>query len=78
MDPASHPLPLVQELLGVAAVELSHPPLPLRLVFDALVLADGFAVLHGHLGLVGAHLFALPAVANNWFFLCEVFLFRHI
>lgn len=61
---ASHPLPLVQELLGVAAVQLSHSPLPLRLVFDALVLADGFAVLHGHLGLVGSHLFALPAIAR--------------
>lgn len=60
----SHPLPLVQELLGVATVQLSHSPLPLRLVFDALVLADGFAVLHGHLGLVGAHLFALSAVAG--------------
>lgn len=62
-----HPLPLVQELLGVAAVQLSHSPLPLRLVFDALVLADGFAVLHGHLGLVGTHLFALSAIARVHF-----------
>lgn len=75
---ASHPLPLVQELLGVAAVQLSHSPLPLRLVFDALVLADGFAVLHGHLGLVGSHLFALPAIARIVFvkyFFCVKYFF---
>lgn len=34
-------------------------PLSLCLVFYALVLADGFAVFHGHLGLVGSHFFAL-------------------
>lgn len=40
-------------------------PLPLGFVFDALVLADGFAVLHGHLGLVGTHLFALSGGAEQ-------------
>lgn len=36
------------------------PPLSLCLVFDTFVLADCFTVFHGHLGLVGTHLFALP------------------
>lgn len=44
---------------------MRSPPLSLGLVFDGLVLADGFAVLHGHLGLVGAHLFALPGEEKN-------------
>lgn len=45
----------------LSGVNLWDPPLSLCLVFYALVLADGFAVFHGHLGLVGAHFFALPA-----------------
>ena len=40
------------------------PPFSLGFVFDALVLADGFTVLHGHLGLVRPHLFALPVNAD--------------
>lgn len=39
---------------------MCDPPLSLCLVFYGLVLADGFTVFHGHLGLVGTHLFALP------------------
>lgn len=58
------------ELLGQASnndreASAGHAPLPLRFVFDALVLADGFAVLHGHLGLVGTHLFALSGIAEQ-------------
>lgn len=57
------------ELLGRASntsVKLQlDAPLPLGFVFDALVLADGFAVLHGHLGLVGTHLFALSGGAEQ-------------
>lgn len=44
-----------------SGANVRDPPLSLCLVFYALVLADGFAVFHGHLGLVGAHFFALPA-----------------
>lgn len=41
------------------------PPLSLCLIFDSLVLADGFTVFHGHFSLVGTHLFALPALWNK-------------
>lgn len=44
---------------------MCHPPLSLCLVFYGLVLADGFTVFHGHLGLVGTHLFALPKIAGK-------------
>lgn len=40
-------------------------PLSLCLVFDGLVLADSFTVFHGHLGLVGTHLFALPKILKQ-------------
>lgn len=40
-------------------------PLSLSLVFYALVLADGFAVFHGHFGLVGTHFFAVPKIAET-------------
>lgn len=40
-------------------------PLSLCLVFYALVLADGFAVFHGHLGLVGPHFFALSGMVKQ-------------
>lgn len=40
-------------------------PLSLCLVFYALVLADGFAVFHGHLGLVGTHLLALSGIVEQ-------------
>lgn len=49
----------------LSGVNLRDPPLSLCLVFYALVLADGFAVFHGHLGLVGAHFFALPASVEH-------------
>lgn len=51
--------------INVLTESTCDPPLPLRLVFDALVLAYGFAVFHWHLGLVGTHLFALPAIARH-------------
>lgn len=41
------------------------PPLSFCLIFDSLVLADGFTVFHWHLSLVGTHLFALPALWNK-------------
>lgn len=41
-------------------------PLALRLVFDALVLADGFAVLHRRLRLIALHLFALPVDQSQY------------
>lgn len=44
---------------------MCDPPLSLCLVFYALILADGFAVFHGHLGLVGTHLFALPKIVEE-------------
>lgn len=48
-----------------------NAPLSFCLVFNALVLADGFAVFHGHLGLVGSHLFALSGIVEQkaplWF-----------
>lgn len=42
----------------------SARPLSLCLVFYALVLTDGFAVFHGHLGLVRAHFFALSGMVK--------------
>lgn len=44
---------------------MCDPPLSLCLVFDGLVLADSFAVFHGHLGLVGTHLLALPKILKQ-------------
>ncbi len=41
------------------------PPLSLCLIFYGLVLADGFTVFHGHLRLVGTHLFALPKIVEQ-------------
>lgn len=40
-------------------------PLSLCLVFYTFVLADGFAVFHGHLSLVGTHFFALPKIVEQ-------------
>lgn len=47
------------------AVCVCDPPLSLCLVFYGLILADGFTVFHGHLGLVGPHLFALPKIVYH-------------
>ena len=52
-------------LLIICDYMILDPPLSLCLVFDGLVLADGFAVFHGHLGLIGTHLFALPKFGNT-------------
>lgn len=53
------------DMIDGYSMRVCHSPLSLCLVFYGLVLADGFTVFHGHLGLVGTHLFALPKIVEK-------------
>ena len=53
------------ESLLYSCSEHSNSPFPFCFILDGFILADGFAIFHRNLSLVGSHLFAFPVYWNK-------------